>query len=212
LDNYYKILHPKDKFYYDIYFKNEINYDSYYEINFHNTNNDNINSFISDYLKGFNWVVNYYHNTNPKYKDIDLTWYFKYNRSPLLKDIINHKNTKLLNIKMTNTFSINNKDKYYMTPLEHYLFVSPINNNGNDKELQEQIIKALGNINIKMIIKFIKEHPKYYYKLNEIHKELRHKRIVDCSGSIFLSKCHLLFMENYISMISFINDFRNIKY
>ena len=114
--------------------------------------------------------------------------------------------------KEQKSININKDTKYYMTPLEHYLFVSPINNNGNDKELQEQIMKAIGNINIKMIIKFIKEHPKYYYKLDEIHKELKHERIVDCSGSIFLSKCHLLFMENYISMISFINDFRNIKY
>jgi hypothetical protein len=161
-------------------------------------------------LKGFNWVVNYYHNTNPNYKDIDLTWYFKYNRSPLLKDIVNHSNTKLLNIKMTNTFSNKDRKYNYMTPLEHYLFVSPINNN-----IHEQLIKAVGNLpmnKIKMLETFIRKHPEYYYKLDEIYKDLKNKKEIDCSGSIFLSKCHLLFMENYISMISFINDFRKIIY
>jgi 5'-3' exonuclease len=220
LDNYYKILNPRDKFYYDIYFKNEIDYSNYYKLNFHDNNNNknttssiNINHIISDYLKGFNWVVNYYHNTNPKYKDIDLTWYFRHNRSPLLKDIVNHSNTKLLNVKMTNTFIINiSINSNYMTPLEHYLLVSPLNNESSENELEEQLIKALDikMDKIKKIIKFIKTYPKYYYELNKIHKELKNERIIDCSGSIFLSKCHLLFMENYISMISFINDYRKL--
>jgi hypothetical protein len=83
-------------------------------------------------------------------------------------------------------------------------------------DMSEQLNKALGylsNDKIKFLIKFIKSHPKYYYELDKINKELKDKKpkdLIDCSGSIFLSKCHLLFMENYISMISFINDFRKI--
>ncbi len=216
LDNYYKILNPRDKFYYNIYFKNEIDYNYYYKLNFEQAN---VKMIISDYLKGFNWVVNYYHNNNPEYNNIDLTWYFRHNRSPLLKDIVNHSNVKLLNVKMHNTFDISeNKDKkyqnnYYMTPLEHYLFVSPFNYTSKDKDIKEQLMKSIGHLKsdkMKLIIKFIKNNPKYYYELNKIIKKINNNRIIDCSGSIFLSKCHLIFMENYISMISFINDIRQI--
>jgi 5'-3' exonuclease len=215
LDNYYKILNPRDQFYYDIYFKNQIDYHNYYKLNFENAN---IKMIISDYLKGFNWVVNYYHNNNPKYNNIDLTWYFRHNRSPLLKDIVNHTNVKLLNIKMNNTFDITNNTKHsYLTPLEHYLFVSPLNYTNNDKDIREQLIKAIGYLEsdkINLIAKFIKTHPKYYYELNNIIKKInidnQNDKIIDCSSSIFLSKCHLMFMENYISIVSFINDFRKI--
>lgn len=216
LDNYYKILHPRDKFYNDIYFKNEINYHDYYKYSFNyfeennsNSTNMNIKNIISDYLKGFNWIVNYYHNNNPNYDNIDLTWYFRHNRSPLLKDIVNHTNVKLLNVKMVNTFNNTLDKKYnYLTPLEHYLFVSPIN---LDKDMHEQLIKVVGYLSddkIKLIVKFIKNNTKYYYEINKIMKDLNIEKVIDCSGSIFLSKCHLMFMENYISMISFINDIR----
>jgi 5'-3' exonuclease len=211
LDNYYKILNPRDQFYYDIYFKNKIDYHNYYKLNFDQANNtNNSKNIISDYLKGFNWIVNYYHNNNPDYKNIDLTWYFRHNRSPLLKDIVNHSNVKLLNIKMHNTFD--NKLHHYMTPLEHYLFVSPIN---LDNNIEEQLIKTIGYLKsdkIKLIATFIKNHQKYYYELTKIIKKINNEnnKIIDCSGSIFLSKCHLMFMENYISMISFINDIRKI--
>ena len=204
LDNYYKILNPRDQFYYDIYFKNDINYNNYYKLHF--TTNININNIISDYLKGFNWIVNYYHNNNKYYNNLDLTWYFKHNRSPLLKDIINHANIKLLNIKMKNTFD--NSKRYYLTPLEHYILVTPFNYSNN---IKEQLLKAIGYLSsdkLLLIEKFIKNNPKYYYDLNKIYKELKNKKYIDCSGSIFLSKCHLTFMENYISMISFINDIR----
>ncbi len=212
LDNYYKILQPRDQFYYDIYFKNQIDYHNYYKLNFEGENKNANKNIISDYLKGFNWVVNYYHNNNPKYNNIDLTWYYRHNRSPLLKDIVNHSNVKLLNVKMHNSF--NNNKHYYMTPLEHYLFVSPFSSD-DDKYIYEQLLKTIGYLKsdkLKLIVKFIKNHSKYYYELNKIIKNLNNhnNKIIDCSGSIFLSKCHLMFMENYISMISFINDIRKI--
>ncbi len=206
LDNYYKILNPRDQFYYDIYFKNEINYSNYYKIHF----DTNINNIVSDYLKGFNWIVNYYHNNNKYYNNIELTWYYKHNRSPLLKDIINHANVKLLNIRMKNTF--NQSKNYYLTPLEHYIFITPFNiDDSKNNSIHELLLKGVGYLSfdkIKILEKFIKSHPKYYYKLNEVYKDLKDKRIIDCSGSIFLSKCHLTFMENYINIISFINDIR----
>jgi hypothetical protein len=90
-----------------------------------------------------------------------------------------------------------------MTPLEHYIFVTPFNN-----DIHEQLIKSIGYLpsdKISLIEKFIKSNQIYYYNID---KELKKDKIIDCSGSIFLSKCHLTFMEDYISMISFINDIR----
>ena len=110
LDNYYKILNPRDPFYYDIYFKNEIDYSNYYKLHFSPENN--IRNIVSDYLKGFNWIVSYYHNNNKYYNNIDLTWYYRHNRSPLLRDIINDANVKLLNIRMNNTFNIEKHKQY----------------------------------------------------------------------------------------------------
>jgi hypothetical protein len=55
---------------------------------------------------------------------------------------------------------------------------------------------------------FIKANKKYYYDLNYIYKDLKNKKYIDCSGSIFISKCHLLFMENYIDMREYINNIR----
>ncbi len=206
LDGYYKILNPKDIFYYNIYFKNEIDYSLYYKIHFpHQT----INTIVNDYIIGFNWVVNYYHNTNPDYNYIDMMWYYRHNRSPLLKDIVkmNYEQfTKLLTMRLKTVIPINK----YMKPLEHLVFVSPFNINDNI-DLNEQLIKLMGEEKIdkiKLINKFILSHKKYYYELNKIYENMKHERLIDCSGSIFISKCHLLFMENYINMNDFLIDFR----
>ncbi len=206
LDKYFKILNPKDIFYYNIYFKNEIDYSLYYKIHFpHQT----INTIVNDYIIGFNWVVNYYHNTNPDYNYIDMMWYYRHNRSPLLKDIVkmNYEQfTKLLTMRLKTVIPINK----YMKPLEHLVFVSPFNINDNI-DLNEQLIKLMGEEKIdkiKLINKFILSHKKYYYELNKIYENMKHERLIDCSGSIFISKCHLLFMENYINMNDFLIDFR----
>ena len=160
-------------------------------------------------MKGFNWIVNYYHNTNKYYNNIELTWYYKYNRSPLLKDIIHHANVKLLNIKMKNTFDIKhqNVSNSYLTPLEHYIYVTPFDITNNNTIL-EQLIKGIGYLpldKLNIIAKFIKNHQKYYYNLN---RDFKNEKAIDCYGSIFLSKCQLVFMDNYINIINFINDFR----
>jgi 5'-3' exonuclease len=206
LDKYFTIFNPKDMFYYDIYFKKTINYSLYYKIHF---SHQTINTIVNDYLTGFNWVVNYYHNTNADYKYIDMMWYYRHNRSPLLKDIINtnyeHFN-KLLTTKLKTIIPVNK----YMKPLEHLVFVSPFNID-KETDLNEQLIKLIGEEKIdkiKLIIKFILSHKKYYYQLNKIYNEMKDKKLVDCSGSIFISKCHLLFMENYINMNDFLIDFR----
>jgi 5'-3' exonuclease len=202
LDEYFNILNPQDKFYYDIYFKKNINYSSYYNIHFKHIK---INNIVKEYIKGFNWIISYYHNSSSDYNNLDITWYYLYNRSPLLKDIINMFDMSLLNKPLYNIFNTSLK---YMTPLEHYIFVSPIN---IDNDIYNNLKQAIGYISddkIKYIIQFIKTHPQYYYPLNDIYKNINKEHFIDCSSSIFISKCHLLFMEKYINVIDFIKDFR----
>jgi hypothetical protein len=211
LDKYYKIFNPKDQFYYDIYFKansytDMIPYSVYYLTHFPHTKIDTI---VSDYMSGFNWIVSYYHNTNAEYKNIDMTWYYRHNRSPLLKDIIKHYDMfyKLLYNMMEIKFK---KIEDYMTPLEHFLFVSPFNIQKGADYLNIYMEKMIDYKidNIKQFVRFILSNQKYYYKLDSIYNNIGNKRLIDCSGSIFISKCHLLFMENYVDMKQFLIDFR----
>lgn len=206
LDEYYKILNPQDKFYKDIYFNKKITNSSYYSYHFPHINS---NKIVEDYLIGLNWIVSYYHNTNPEYKDIDLTWYYPHNRSPLLKDIVNRIDFhKILSRQFINKF---NNHNHYMTPLEHLMYVSPFDNKSTGDELYKELLILLSSLSydkIMLLVRFIKSNHKFYYPLDKLYHSLETKRLVDCSSSIFISKCHLLFMENYIDMMEFIGKFR----
>ena len=203
VDKYYKIMNPQDKFYNNIYKTNSVssNYGMYYMEHFSKTK---INEIINDYMLGLAWVVSYYHNMNINYDNIDLTWYYRHTRSPLLKDIIVSYNSNILTTKFVNISNIS-----YMTPLEHYIYVSPLH---LDKDLFIQLKNSINisDNNIKMIIRFILSNKKYYYPLSQIYNEMNKNKTIDCSGSIYINKCHLLFMENYINMTHYLTDFRRM--
>ncbi len=200
LDKYFNVLNPQDKFYYNIYYSNDINFRSYYSLHF--PHNISVNKLVNDYLSGLNWVLNYYSNNN-----IDLSWYYLYGRSPLLKDIINNYS---ISNKQTRTISLKN----YMTPLEHFIFVSPFDISKSPDDFRKELNKMIGYLpknKIEMIIKFLLNNKKYYNNLSQIYENLfkkSNKKLIDCSISIFISKCHLLFIENYIDMIKFLTDLR----
>ena len=190
LDKYYNILHPKDNFYYSIsLLSNSIDYNIYYN-NFHNTP---IKDIVNDYISGLNWILNYYHN-----HIIDRGWYYRFNRSPMLHDIIKYYDPKIFTTKERN-------ENLLLSPLEHYLFVSPLHID-NIKPSQFIMIQKY-NKKIPDIIKFINNNKKYYYELNNI-KKLQDSKQIDCSTSHFISKCNLLFMEDYINIDDYIKDIR----
>lgn len=211
LDKYFKILNPQDKFYYDIYFsqtKKEINYNKYYSLHF---NNKSRNEIVKDYISGLNWVLNYYYNCKPDYSNINLTWYYLYGRSPLLRDIIQPSVINIINQKQSSK-----NIKKYMTPLEHYIFVSPFDISKSKDELIKDLNKMIGHLSktkIEELVNFLLNNKKYYHNLNKIYNDLSNyssnKHIIDCSVSIFISKCHLLFLENYIDMVTFLQDIRH---
>jgi 5'-3' exonuclease len=229
LDKYYSIFNPVDPFYKMVYKNLEyqggnnipIDYNKYYSMHFHTS----IDKITKDYIMGLNWIVNYYHN-----HIIDTTWYYPHNRSPMLHDIIKHFNKTLFNTDIKEKQLI--LTPLTLTPLEHFVFVSPFHisdssqidmrqacyertNNTTEScihspthSMNFDIISRYNKDKINKIINFIKDNKKYYYDLDSIYKKLSTEKIVDCSGSHFISKCHLLFMENYISITDFIIDIR----
>ena len=181
LDKYYNILNPKDNFYYKVYQTDSIDYNDYYKEHFPNKSKDVI---VKEYLKGLAWIVNYYYNR------LNQTWYYPYNRSPMLHDIINNFKIPTISNKFTE-----------LTPLQHFIFVQPF-----DNDIEAKLSPISRYNNIKNIVEFIKNNQKYYYDLSSIYKNLKTNKMVDCSSSFFLSKCHLIFLENYIDINEFIRD------
>ena len=115
LDEFFKMLNPKDEFYHK-YFNNTFpdreNIKNYYKINF---NDEPIQVIINEYLLGLNWVLNYYFNNI-----IDRTWSYPYGKSPLLFDIINNYNSNILKLQKKDSYTNEN----FMTVLEQIIFIS----------------------------------------------------------------------------------------
>jgi 5'-3' exonuclease len=196
LDNYFKMFNPLDDFYNNTKKSDLETYNLYYKIHF---NNINIKDLVNDYITGLNWVLNYYHNNI-----IDWTWYYRYNRSPLLREIIMYFNPKL--------FTLNNYKviEPWFTPLEHFVFVTPfdINNIKSHLNIDNFTMIQYNKNNINNIINFISNNKHFFYNLTQIYKTLLNNKLVDCSSSFFLSKCHLLFLENKIDINEYIISIR----
>jgi len=189
LDDFYLMLNPKDEFYYK-YSSDKESYSEKYKDMYLKENT------IKDYLDGISWVTSYYFGGN-----VDELWYYRYGRSPLLSQIVKYMNNSY---KFKN---IENK-KLDLIPLTQILFITPFNYN-------EDIMKQIDFINYKdknKLVMFVKNNKKFYYDLDKIYKEIVSGKNsnIDCSASIFLSKCHLHFLENKIDINDFINISRNI--
>lgn len=201
LDEYYDIFNPKDIFYskyFNYGYPDRSDINQYYKLNFNDTP---IQTVINEYLLGLNWVVNYYFNNI-----IDKTWSYPYGKSPLLFDIINNYNINIL--------KLNKKDKYnddeFMTPLEQIIFISPINLNLEIESQIDFLDNILSKTDINKIVNFIKQNKKYFFYLDKIFSQIKKNKIIDCSTSIFVNKCHLLFLEKEINFDNYLVDFRKV--
>ena len=199
LDEYFKIFNPKDEFYYKYFnttYPNREEIKNYYKINF---GDESIQNIINEYLLGLNWVLNYYFNNI-----IDKTWLYPYGKTPFIFDIINNYNPNILKLQRKDKYS----DKNFMTTLEQIIFISPINLN-KDIESQIQFLnEILPNEDIKKIVRFILENKNYFFYLDKIYSKLKDQKLIDCSGSVFVSKCHLVFLEKEIILDDFLINFR----
>ena len=187
LDDFYSMLNPKDEFYTKYILDKENYREKYGELYL----KDNI---IQDYLDGISWVTNYYFGNN-----VDETWYYKYGRSPLLSQVVKYMNS------MNKFKNIENKS-LDLVPLTQLMFITPFDYN-------EDIMKQIDFINYEdknKLVMFVKNNKNFYYDLNKIYKEIIGGKNdnIDCSTSIFLSKCHLHFLEKHIDINDFINIFK----
>ena len=102
------------------------------------------------------------------------------------------------------------KDELFLTPLEQLLLITPINLNKDLGDQLRLLDKILPFEYVQKVINFIQNNSKYYFDLDDISKKIMdgNEKIIDCSTTIFVNKCHLLFLEERVDLDSYINDFR----
>ena len=208
LDEYTTILNPKDNFYYDFFidienqksFPERDEIKKYYEIHFNELDKNDI---VNEYLLGLNWIINYYFNGI-----INKLWYYPYSKSPLMFDIIDKFNKKILLLRKEDNYT----NETFFTPFEQLIFISPLKLDENIKEQLYILNKIISNDDLDKLVKFINSNKKYFFKLNDIIKNILKgkKGLIDCSNSIFISKCHLIFLEKEINIHNYLKDFRNV--
>jgi 5'-3' exonuclease len=182
LDEYSKIFNTNDEFY------NNLNLDKLLKEKFDGNYNQIYNRIykINDYyktkyLEGWIWIMEYYFNkTNG-----NLYGYF-YHKAPLIKDLV--KILPNMNLKI-------NLNYFKITPQELLLYITPFKND------IDSINKTLNKLGIDInISNKIKNNKKFIFINNNIN--------IDCTGSIFTSKCHYLPLNQEINLIDFINSIR----
>lgn len=186
LDDFYNMLNPKDDFYYK-YLSDKDNYRvKYGELYLQKDS-------IKDYLDGISWITGYYFGNN-----YDETWYYKYGRSPLLSQVVKYMNS----IK---NFRVFENKKLDLIPITQLMFITPFNYN---KDIKSQINFVNYKDKDKLKI-FVENNKKFYFDLDKIYNEITSgsNNKVDCSTSVFLSKCHLHFLEKEIDINEFIKLF-----
>jgi len=185
LDEYSKIFNTKDEFYNNLNLnkllkeKFDGNYNSIYN------NIYKINDYYKKkYLEGFIWIMEYYFNkTNG-----NLYGYFNH-KSPLIKDLVNVNSKSIKNI---------NLDYFKITPQELLLYITPFKNDINDIKNKLSLLGIYqDNLNIA---NKIKNNKKFIFLTDTLN--------IDCTGSIFTSKCHYLPLNQEINIIDFINSIR----
>jgi len=89
-----------------------------------------------------------------------------------------------------------------LIPLTQLMFITPFNYNEN---LMNQIT-FINYKNKNKLTDFVENNKNFYYDLNKIYREITSGKNdnIDCSIYIFLSKCHLHFLEKNIDINEFI--------
>lgn len=202
LDKYYSLFNPINEFYQNTLRNRKINESFYYQKYF---NNDDKKIVVSSYLKGFNWVYNYYYNRN---KGIDETWYYPYYKVPLFETIVSNYSQISFeqNIK---------KKKLNLYPLAHLLYITPI----RMSDLSKPEFYKLFTDNQKLAKKirgFIEKYPQFFYNLDEIYQSIYsgnlNKNLFDCSNSNFISKCHYQILNYVVDINQFVLKLKQINY
>lgn len=146
---------------------------------------------VNEYLIGIDWIYQYYFHNK-----INPIWYYPENESPSISEILQYFTIPKITPK-----------SFYITPLEHIILITPIRY--NDLEYSFQYMKGLFNDKtFNKILSFFKKD-KTLPDITEIHQRIfkKKEKLIDCSVSIFISKCHLIPI-NEINHLKFIANFR----
>ena len=192
LDSYYNLFNPVNFFY-----KTKVtSTEKYYNIMFPKKDKKDI---LNKYIQGFEWVLNYYFNNKT-----DILWFYPYPRTPLLSDVFNMYDT-------IDKLQLNYDSSRIFNPLESILFITPL-----DITTDLTFFPDIVDDNTKTLIKkFIRENQHFFLNLNEINIQLLSNPgnltdLLDCSVSIFLSKCHYKLLDENVNPELFIKKFRKI--
>jgi len=205
----------KDRYYININWEKYIARTKVFYYDFFNINKNldsdllKMDNLCENYIKGLMWVFDFYFNKNNRmnnYNKVSI-WFYPYSKAPLLydlnlylKNILNKGKTipKFRDYLFILYKSINDSSKSnyvlrkdYMTKLEHYMYITPVNKQHNIPERYE----------------IIKENNQIFPKLDIISEEIiegRGIRLIDCRRTAFLNKCHLS-----IDTVSF-TDYMNL--
>lgn len=181
--------------------KPQIDYEKYNEEYMETQKMDNI---MEDYIGTLCWVVNQYFNMN-YVKDAGITtWFYNYDRSPLIKDI--YETVKKYNrnnitygdiIQKLRKYNIE-QDKY-LSKEEHMMYIMP----------KPSLMRNDAVINNSHYMKIIDNNPDIFPDvdtwIDEILK-MNGEKYIDCRKSTFINKCILKKVINkeyndYISLM-----------
>lgn len=202
LDKYYSLFNPINEFLSNVLKTRKINETFYYQKYF---NGDDKKTVVSAYLKGLNWIYQYYYNRK---KGIDETWYYPYFKAPLFETMINNYSPAIFehNIK---------SKKLNIDPLSQLLYITPV----RLADLSKPDFYKLFTKDTKLIKKvkdFIERHPQFFYNLDEIYKSVDsgnlNKNLFDCSHSSFISKCHYQILNYVVDINQFVVKLKQINY
>ena len=208
LDKYTTLFEPTSSFNTNINTLKKINIPFYYKKYFKNVSEKDI---VKIYLQGFKWVTQYYFDRK---HSIDETWYYPYNKAPLLETIINYYSSIIID---TPSKSKINK----ITPIEQLLYITPIRLSDINKTKFFTMFAEYKNgkfVDEKFINKikiFVEKNPHFFYNLDEVYNgiktgSLTHE-LFDCSSSSFISKCHYEILNFIVNLDQFVKTFREIK-
>jgi len=166
---------------------------------------------IRMYIDGLQWVLDYYFNDITYHK-----WYYPFNKSPLLQDIllyINNINDKNLFENSIETLKKCCKvsETEFLSPVEHFFYITPFDKEGSQLKLLEP------NEKFFQILTFIKnsEFNNLYPDIKNISLKVFNDKDndqIDCRTSLYLNKCFLkvLLDSNLVDEIKFKNKLREI--
>jgi 5'-3' exonuclease len=176
----------------------EYNKKIYYDSNF---NSNKVDVIVSDYIEGMIWLIDYYYN------DVMDTnkWYFKYECSPLIKEIdsvIDDKDIMYLKIRKDLLEKNTVKNNEWFSPLEQLLYITNIDvktlkDTGFDRSLLlfEDYISDTSIVLIKNFILSLSDNSvlkNFYFDLNDIVKQVYvsdSNDKISCKNVRFLNKC-----------------------